>query len=231
VAKIIVTDLTHFKNKDIVCTAGICAETGECIRPIPYLQIKECKRLSILPGAILSGNFSKTTDLNAPHTEDRNYQNLKYLSPCSAETFQEILENTLSDSVCIGFGVQLEFKQKHIPIEDEPSHSIITLKISPQEVELVENSYKPGKIRMNFVDNDDTNYKFWPIADLGFYKYALEHITDLDDINDFINEQDELYLRIGLTRAFESPDGRNGYWLQINGIYTFPEFHEGIRSY
>jgi hypothetical protein len=38
-------------------------------------------------------------------------------------------------------------------------------------------------------------------------------------------------MRIGLSREYTATDNRNGYWLQANGIYTFPHFHEGIRGY
>jgi hypothetical protein len=53
---IIVTDLTRFTRPDIVCTAGIDITTGECVRPMPYIKTDECKRLKILPGAMLSGD-------------------------------------------------------------------------------------------------------------------------------------------------------------------------------
>lgn len=229
--KIIITDLTHFENEDKVCTAGICPETAQCIRPMPYLPSKECKRLKILPGAILSGEFKTPTIITPPHTEDRNHQNLKYLGPCSPEQFKEILDDSLSESVSSGFGIELAFKQKHIPVEHGLAHSIITIKIPPQNANIIKDSYKQGRIRFNFTDNDSARYWFWSITDLGFYKYALEHISELDSINDFIHNQDEVYLRVGLTRAHTSPDGRHGYWLQINGIYTFPDYHKRIRSY
>lgn len=114
---------------------------------------------------------------------------------------------------------------------NEISRSIITLKIRPRSVELVEDGFKPGKIRFNFVDNDGTSYKYLSITDLGFYKYLREHMDELHTINRFIQNQSSVYLRVGLTREYEAKDGRKGYWLQINGIYTFPEYHEGIRSY
>jgi len=229
--KIIITDLTHFDNKDFVCTAGISTDTGQCIRPMPYLPIKDCEHLKILPGAILSGEFEPPADISPPHTEDRNHKQLKYLRSCSPEQFKELLDNSLAESVSDGFGIQLAFKQKHIPVEHDLAHSIITIKIPSQNATIIEDSYKQGRIRFNFTDNDRERYWFWPITDLGFYKYALKHIAEIEAINDFIHEQDELYLRIGLTRAYTSPDGRHGYWLQINGIYTFPDYHRGIRSY
>lgn len=36
--QIIITDLTRFKNEEIVCTAGIDYNAKKCIRPLPYLS-------------------------------------------------------------------------------------------------------------------------------------------------------------------------------------------------
>lgn len=51
------------------------------------------------------------------------------------------------------------------------------------------------------------------------------------DMNFHVQSQKELYLRIGLSRAYKSPDDRHGYWIQVNGIYTFPEYMDYIRCY
>jgi hypothetical protein len=53
--------------------------------------------------------------------------------------------------------------------------------------------------------------------------------VDLASLNEFIWKQSEAYLRIGLSRAHDIR-GTNDYWLQANGIYTFPEFLKEIRS-
>jgi len=55
--------------------------------------------------------------------------------------------------------------------------------------------------------------------------------NDLFALNQLLQTKDAVFLRIGLSRAYKAPDGREGYWLQTNGIYTFPHYHEGIRSY
>jgi hypothetical protein len=59
--KIIITDLTRFANKDIVCIAGINPKTNECIRPMPYIERASCEKLNILPGAIIEGDFTPCT--------------------------------------------------------------------------------------------------------------------------------------------------------------------------
>jgi hypothetical protein len=230
--RIIVTDLTRFSNEDIVCTAGINIDTGGCIRPMPYLKTTECKRLKLLPGAILSGLFSTPSKLYGPHKEDMDYTNLKFEGPCTTGEFISALEVNLYNNVEEGFEIQLAYNQKHIPLDHPLDRSIITVKVDPYELKVVEDKYNPGKIKVNFTDSIGHQFRYMPITDLGFYLYAKKHheSNDLDKLNDFINSQNNIYLRIGLSRAWDNKT-IEAYWMQVNGIYTFPKFHTEIRSY
>jgi hypothetical protein len=100
-------------------------------------------------------------------------------------------------------------------------------------VEILEDGYKPGKIRIHFTDGSGQGYRFFPIADLGFHDYAQRHRESgaLNDLNSAIAEQEVVFLRIGLGRAFKNPQGKEGFWMQANGIYTFPAKLSYIRSY
>ncbi|MDE0410821.1 MAG: hypothetical protein OXI37_01185, partial [Gammaproteobacteria bacterium] len=72
------------------------------------------------------------------------------------------------------------------------------------------------------------------ITDLGFHSYAENHhqeAGDYEDLNQLLHSQEEIYLRIGLSRYFQAPDGRAGYWIQVNGIYSFPDYFEIVRQY
>ena len=231
---IIVTDLTRFHNPEIVCTAGIDGDSGECIRPMPYLKLSECQRLNILPGAKLSSDFTPSPDRTGPNQEDYRYKKLKFLAPSSSSEFKNALKQGLYGSVEEGFEVTLNDNQKHIPIDSEVKKSIITVSISPTEIEIVENPYKPEKIKLNFRDLPGRRFRYIPITDLGFYEYALQHHSrnELRKVNSMIKAQEEVYLRIGLSREYQPRnDERNGYWLQVNGIYTFPDYIEEIRCY
>lgn len=231
--EIIITDLTRFSNQDIVCTAGINPITNECIRPLPYLPIKECRRLNILPGAVLQGNFT-AKPLTAPHTEDRNFQGqLSFKGPCSAEEFKSILKATESPNTEEGFSVNFTDGQKHIPATTPPNKSIITISVNPWELSIVPDSFNPGKIKVIFSDKSGRTFRYLSITDLGFYNYAEKNSQgdNFSNLNNFIHSQKEVYVRLGLSREFTSPDGRTGYWLQVNGIYTFPEYLEEIRCY
>ena len=55
--------------------------------------------------------------------------------------------------------------------------------------------------------------------------------SELGALNEFIQSQDVIFLRIGLSRSYKAPNGKEGFWMQANGIYTFPNYLEEIRSY
>ncbi len=230
--RIIITDLTRFSQPIEVCTAGTDVKSGRCIRPMPYLKMARCVELGILPGAILDGTFRPRTVLTGPHQEDAEYSDLKYVGPCTANEFRGALDAGLFKSVEDGFEIHLRNAQKHIPIGHAVKRSIITLSVNPKSIEIVEDRYKPGKIRIHFTDSSGHQFRYLSITDLGFYRYAERHRADQDlaTLNAFIWQQPEAYLRVGLSRAHEIR-GTNGYWMQVNGIYTFPDFVKEIRSY
>lgn len=232
--EIIITDLTRFSRPQTVCIAGINAITGECIRPLPYILYERCKELNILPGSKLIGDFTQNNHRGNPHIEDSNYENLNYIGQSTSNEFYEALNQSLFNSISQGFGYPFVEGGKVIPYTNPPQHSIITLRVSSSQIKVVKDSYNEGKIKLNFQDNDGKKYSYLPITDLGFYNYAMKHFDDEgfpNNLNSFISSQDELYLRIGLSGRYKSPDGKDGYWLQVNGIYTFPNYDTEIRSY
>lgn len=231
--EIIITDLTRFNTPDKVCIAGININTNKCIRPMPYLTTAKCVELNILPGSKLNGDFQQNISRGLPHSEDNYYNNLAYNGACTSDEFHQILNNTLVSSVANGFNYTFLEGGKVIPCTNPPQQSIITLKVQSSQIRIVKDSFNHGKVKLDLKDNDEKKYTYLPITDLGFYNYAMRHFDDSDfpsRINTFIDEQEELYLRVGLSGRYES-NGRDGYWLQINGIYTFPNFDTEIRSY
>lgn len=227
--EIIITDLTRFSNPEIVCIAGINMATNQCIRPLPYVSVADCKRLNILPGNVINGDFTKLEKIENPHSEDCRYTKLSRVRICGSAEFQELLESDLVGSIGEGFGYDFPEKGKVIPKDFAPTKSIITLKINTRNIEIVKDGFKEAKIRLNLLDNDEKRFSFLSITDLGFYNYAMKHFNDANFpkiINDFIRRQESIYLRVGLGREYQG-----GFWLQINGIYTFPNFDTEIRSY
>jgi hypothetical protein len=199
---------------------------------MPYLRTTECERLKILPGAILSGEFVPQRGLSGPHQEDASYSKLKFEGPASSEEFRGALEKGLHDSVEDGFEIKLKDGQKHVPVGHQVMRSIITLSVDRDSMEIVEDHYSPSKTKIHFRDGSGREFRYLPITDLGFHRYADTHraVRDLVRLNTSINNQPDVYLRLGLSRAWHN-GAINGYWMQVNGVYTFPDFFEGIRSY
>jgi hypothetical protein len=229
---IIVTDLTRFSNDDLVCTAGIDVKSKQCIRPWPYIKKDMCKKLKILPGAILSANFTKPANVSKPHTEDAHYDKLVFKGPCTSEEFESVLRSSLYPSINEGFEGKVPGGAKVIPPSNPPSRSIITLKLKTTQIEIVQNAFDAKNLRLNILDNDGRTYSYLSITDLGFHNSYISKKTDPDELNDYVRGQKKLYVRIGLGRRYKNPtDGRDGFWIQVNGIYTFPEFMTKVRTY
>lgn len=230
--KIIITDLTRFNRSDDVCTAGTDMQSGLCIRPMPYLTGALCSKLGILPGAILSGDFVAIGGLSGPHQEDATYTpaKLSFEGPSNSDEFKKALKCGLHGSVEEGFEIKLHDGQKHIPVDHHVKRSIITLAVDPSSIEIVE-SY--NKTKIHFADGSGRHFSYLPITDLGFHRYAesLRVGKELARLNTFIKGQPEAYLRLGLSRAWVNPQGVNGFWMQVNGVYSFPNFFEELRSY
>jgi len=232
--EIIITDLTRFSKPEKVCIAGISVTTGDCIRPLPYISYEKCKELNILPGSKLTSQFTQNNNRGTPHIEDSYYEDLNHIGQSTSDEFHQVLNDSLFNSISQGFGYSFPEGGKVIPYTNPPQHSIITLQVNASQIKVVKDSYNEGKIKLNFQDNDGKKYYYLPITDLGFYNYAMNHFNDDNfpsSLNSFLGSQDELYLRIGLSGRYKSPDGKDGYWLQVNGIYTFPNYDTEIRSY
>lgn len=229
----ILTDLTRFSKPDKVCIALVDPETGQCFRPIPYLTSKACSDLDIQPGAKILGKLTLRKDRQAPHIEDANYGDLKFAGPSTTQEFRGILEKTLSPSISEGFGVSFEANQKHIPDDTPAGSSILTIKVNPSAITIHEDQYNRGKIKLSFQDASGHQFRYLSITDRGFYDFAQQHQNDseLEKVQGLLQSQEEIFLRIGLSRSFKANDGREGCWIQVNGIYSFPEYPKKIRQY
>lgn len=237
---VIVTDLTRFPAKKSVCIAVIDLSNGECVRLMPYFKGDAYKKRNLQPGAVLKGDLTIKNDAPNPHIEDAQYSEVTFERRSTSKEFKAVLNNSLSCSVSKGFGVDFSNRQKHVPIDKDVKCSIITIKVSPDSIRIYEDKHKPGRIKATITDHGGQQFNYLPITDLGFYDYAMKHqkggklqaLQALQALQDFVSSQQEIFLRIGLSRKFRAVEGdRNGYWLQVNGIYTFPDYHSDIRSY
>jgi hypothetical protein len=189
--------------------------------------------MGILPGGRLIGDFIPLRRGSQPHTEDCHFRDLKFCGPCSADEFRGVLESSCVASVAEGFRHDFADGGRCLPVEQGAERSIVTLRVNPESISIAEDEYKPGSIRIHFTDGSGRGWRYFPITDLGFFDYAQRHRQSgaLEALNAEIASQEDVFLRIGLTRIWRNPKGTEGYWMQVNGIYTFPTVLRYIRSY
>jgi hypothetical protein len=232
--RIIITDLTRFHNPGEVCTAGYDLSTKELIRPQPYIARNECDRLKILPGAIIEGDFTPKSKQEVPHVEDHERGNIRYIGPCSSSEFKKALEIGLFDSIDAGFETPEKEHPRCVPKDHPVKRSIITIRVDPNKIKVEQSPFNDTKIKIDFMDSNGESYSNFPLTDLGFHRYATGELANkrLQDVNSFLQDQDEILLRVGLARFWRNEKtGVEGYWMQVNGVYTFPGYHQELRGY
>lgn len=241
--KLIVTDLTRFKNPDIVCLAGINPETGQCIRPmllnqekLEYLTFKAIKERKVIPGSWLEGGFTKILNLKPPHVEDHSISSgLKMNGPSSSVDFKNVLDNSSVNTIQAGFGSQPE--NRLYSLAKTPPISIITLKLNSPRMQfqlIVDTGFNSVKIKAHITDESGCKLSYLPVTDLGFSDHLgkiRESDPTLAGLNSFLQNQTIIYVRLGLTRKYAPTPDRDGYWVQVNGIYSFPNYRQDLRIY
>jgi hypothetical protein len=242
---IIVTDLTRLKKNALVCLAGINLETGKCIRPfqtVPggrtdYLSFEAAKKLKIFPGSYLSSDFIRKPGTHSPHIEDYIISNyLRSPGNATCEDFRKILDTTSHTTISAAFGIRPE--NKYFLTTQAPLHSLATLKLNnpSQQFQLIlDTKYGPA-FKATITDSDSFSMSYLKVTDLGF----VDHLPRIQSIpseayrlNQFLRGQDTLYVRLGLGREF-APGGdesKRGYYVQVNGIYSFPTYRKDLREY
>jgi hypothetical protein len=136
----------------------------------------------------------------------------------------------------VATGFEYRFAQQHekvLPPTYRGPRSIITISVDPGAFEIVQDRFDESKIKVHFTDASGQSFRYMPIIDLGFSDYARAHhqAGELDRLTDHISNSGQLYLRVGLSRSYRAPNGTEGFWMQVNGIYTFPEKLELVRGY
>jgi hypothetical protein len=183
---------------------------------------------------MLEGDFCEFKRLERPHIEDMRHRKLRFVGSCSSDEFRRLLSNCAFPSVEEAFEVTLPDRQKHIPTSTPPPRSLATVQLPPTAIQIVPHLYDDSKIKLNLTEPTGKEYRFLGITDLGFHDYAKRHretSSDFAELNRHISRQSELFVRLGLSRPHKAPDGREGFWIQVNGIYTFPDSFEGTRRY
>ncbi len=236
--EILITEVTHMRE-DRVCIAGINHE-GVVVRPLfcyPYLVRQDDLFLAdgsvIRPRTVLRMNLEPMTGCEKPHTEDYLWSDVaqtRLLRWANDAVWKQFLIRTSAKSVEAVFETEI---LKHRTVRPGTGErSLGTVK--PKTVfdfcfRLIEREGQERRdYRLSFYDAADECYAAVKINDLSLQAYAdhlLRQGQTLEAVSATIQKQlkqRDLWLRLGLTRPFEGH-----CWLQITGIYTFPDYLKG----
>ncbi len=232
----IITDLTQMQGER-VCVAGVDHKNQQIRIDLPppgifqqhlYLHDQQIIR----PRAVVNLSVHTAPDRIAPHVEDFDWDRHganQVLRIATEASWRQVLEKTTFPSVEAIFETTLHHKKNITP--GTGVRSLGTIK--PQTIDWVDyrvlqtpEGEKHG-YRIRFTDATGTRYPEITITDLTFryYVHALERKRREDGVRTVIAKKlknSEVWLRLGLTRPWQG-----WCWLQVNGIYTFPDYLDG----
>jgi hypothetical protein len=232
----LVTDVTHMRG-DKVCILGV-NDQFETIRPeLPppgiFLRHLKIKNGVICPRSVLHIHFKPPHKKHPPHIEDMDWDieaDTEFLRMTSEANWRNALEKTCFGSVQDIFGTTIHSKRIITPPHGLRSVGTIRVKSFQYfRYEIVERRDGTKEAyRLGFRDESGEDYAELNITDLNF-RYYFHHLLnthsahDASQIIETYLKKTGGYVRIGLTRPWE---GR--LWLQVNGIYTFPDYANGM---
>ncbi|WP_320169516.1 hypothetical protein [Maridesulfovibrio sp.] len=222
---LVLTDLTRFKDNDNVCMALLDENNCHCYRPLPYADRDFVSLNNIRPGVTVSADVVPATEVNEPHVEDCLFENAVWQDRLDEESFHLLLQRDAVDSVHEAFEGLVTPQNRCVPAGTPCCRSIRTVRIDPLSLSVSTSESEEGmKLRMGFTDVAGDRFRHTPIADLCFHAEALRYAEQdrLDELNALLAGGETVYIRIGLSRLYQSRSGKQGFWMQANGIYVFP---------
>lgn len=224
-------------QNDRVCIAGY-DQHGHCVRPVlPPPGIYESSlsvgsRLIIFPSAKVEFDFTQPTP-QPPHTEDIRYDPaaLRFIERQPEERWHNLLTHTLSTSVGAIFEQPILTDPGHYVMDGQGPRSLGTVK--PRRILKVIHEQAPDgkwKYRLGFADGEQHIY-WLTVTDLT-WRYCCDQRRAAGELPADIAadltctlQAAEVYLRVGLARGWDKFPER--CYLQLTGVYTFPDLYEG----
>ena len=222
---LVLTDLTRFKDNDNVCIALLDEEGATCYRPLPYVDRSFICSRNIHPGTLVCADVIPDENASAPHVEDCRFENDVWMEQVDEGTFRKILDRSAVDSMDVAFEGLVTPSNRCVPVESPCGQSIRTVRVDPLSLAVsVVDCADEKKLRLSFTDLSGTRFRHTPISDLYFHAAALRYVEQdrLDELNALLAGGEAVYIRVGLSRLYESKSGKQGFWMQANGVYTFP---------
>jgi hypothetical protein len=242
--ELIITDVTRMSG-DKGCMAGI-DHKGNCLRPeLPYPQTLREHHLYIdqyviRPRAVLDMFLEPEPKTDPPHIEDHlwtSQEQSRFLRLADDAVWRTVLQRTAQSSVEDIF--QAELVQNKMIMPGTGVRSLGTLK--PAKIDrfsyyqMQRDNHIQSEFRLSFCDTNGAAFNSLPITDLSLRYYAeylrVQNGLAADKIRALMEDMllsCEVWLRIGLTRPYQKSDEHQKWcFLQVNGIYTFPDYLEG----
>jgi hypothetical protein len=231
--RLVITDLTRMYHKN-VCIAGYTAGR-QCIRPIsigggiPEAILYHDQQAIIYPFAEIELELLKPLG-KKPHIEDYSFNpwSLRFIR--EVDSREKILHWSLFENVEAIFEQEIHIDPGFYVLDCQGARSLGSMIPS----KILEVLYEPGTegnwdYRMAFIDGAGRVYRL-KIVDLTWQYYcaSLKDETRAPKEIASIISQDisnrRVFLRIGLARGWKKYPER--CYLQITGIFTFPDYLE-----
>jgi len=240
---IVITDLTTMGG-DRVCIVGI-DQDSRCIRPVlpppgvlrKHLYIRKYiifEKLAICPRAKIKFDFHQVP-LKPPHIEDLGFDSnsISYQGFCDDAEWEAVLQASSFHSVQDIYDGLLQEPRWVAPGANTRSLGTVS-RTQVTNVRLQEWSGR-RKYRLCFVDDVGHKYDDVIISDMASRTFLDAEVSRVESpmvaathVKDLLRDADRLYLRLGLARPWLNPNtNRMECWMQVTGIYTFPDYLEG----
>lgn len=198
-------------------------------------SISKERKLVIYPRVKVRFEFHRVR-IELPHVEDLGFdpKSVVYETLCTEAEWEEVLKVSSFTSVQDVYEGHLQENRWVEPGANTRSLGTVS-QIKVIMVNLPEGR-NGRRYRLHFVDGTGRRYDDITISDMTFRAFCdaeiSQHSSPLSTsqhITHLLRGIDRIYLRLGLTRSWASDSSplRRRCWMQITGIYTFPDYLGG----
>ncbi len=241
--EILITDVTRMRGNR-VCIAGVDRQ-AKTVRPdlgpggVREQHLYNEQGVVIRPRAVVSIDLVPVSDPVLPHTEDCLWiapEQTTLLRLADDKAWRLALSRTAYDTVAAIFGAPLHDHKRVAP--GTGIRSLGTIRPAAiDRVFLGADQYKGDERGYRLSFHDSSGQAFWrlSITDLSLRYYVDHQHTQkgiaLPKIAAHLQrwfQNAETWLRLGLTRPWQPADEDRAWcFLQVTGIYTFPDYLHG----
>lgn len=233
---IAITDVTEMWASQ-VCIAGVTPKF-ECVRPVieggvQMWDLYKDDQPIIFPGAKLWMDFSPA-QIAPPHIEDQTFnpKTVEFKDTFEGRHWETLLRRTSSESVQGIFNGNLKERQVAPGTQTCSLGTIGCVKILNLDVDTRYD--RRTVLRMDFSDASGGVHTRFPVNDLAFrgmFSQLLERgettLRAASSLMAKLEQADRTYLRIGLARPTSIGRYPETCWVQVTGVYTFPDYLDG----